>query len=316
MSDENGKNGDGDLIPPVPRHRKIGSPVVIVMGVAAVVLVSLAFGPVRSAASDFLRVLRIQEVQSLSLTAEEMQQISEGLSAGASNVDLASLGGIEIEGDANVQELSLADAAGLVDFEIRLPGGLESTPTILVKQAQTFHFRLDAAAVNELLGAYGSDRLLPTAIDGKEFTFESPTVVSAEYDAVVNGSKVSFSVMQARSPELVVPAGVDVDELRDILVSLPFIPPNVRDQLMAVDDWQNTFLVPVPGGESSERTIAGTKVVITSESVFMDPDSPETTPPGLDAFSSAVWNDGGIIRGIQGSLDESTLVSFAESMIR
>ncbi|MDH4140006.1 MAG: hypothetical protein OEV43_05480 [Coriobacteriia bacterium] len=314
---------DADAPTPPTWVQRVGWARIAAAAVAALFALSLTFAPVRGLASDFLKVFRTDKIESLSLSAEDLTQITSSLESAEGRIDLASLGEVDVEGAPSMEEVSFDEAQAATDFEIALPEGLDEEPTIVLQAAQTYRFSLNVEGVNELLAAFGSQRELPAELDGREFTFEMPAIVTAEYSR--GDSPVSLEeprdpdipvevdfvmVTQGRSPELVVPAGVDAKELRDVLVSLPILPDNVRGQLEAVDDWQHTLIVPVQEGTSREVLVDGTSVLL------VEPDS-GASPSGDDLpFSAAIWNDGGVIRSIEGTVDQEMMLDMVESMIR
>lgn len=55
------------------------------------------------------------------------------------------------------------------------------------------------------------------------------------------------------SPQLKVPEGIDVDQVRGALLMTPLLPENVRQQLANIQDWESTLPIPyVEGQDYSE----------------------------------------------------------------
>jgi hypothetical protein len=294
---------------------------------AAVVLVagSFAFAPVRSAAAGLLKVFRVQKVQTVSISQQDLKDMSAVLEKGkGGHVDLKNYGELWVEeSKAKGGEVTLAKAQAAVDFPILLPKGLEGTPKIALQPGQTLKFKLKVDAINEALRYYGSERTFPASIDGKVFTVKIPTIVTAEY--AVAGAKKSPSagpdqtnavfLGQARSPELVVPDGVDPAELRDVLMNLPFLPQNVRDQLAAVGDWQSTLIIPDVGGTARDITLDGVPAVV------MSPEGPARNARNkvaepLPQVSTVIWNKDGVVRALGGAVNEETAIRLAKSTMR
>lgn len=295
---------------------------------AVLVLASLAFAPVRSAAAQFLQVFRVQRVQTISFSRQDLEAVSSALRSGSGHVDLKSLGEAWVDGgNAAPKHVTVAQAQQAVDFHIQLPSGL-GDPSVTLQPARTFKFKLNVAAVNDALRYYGSDRTLPAAVDGKVFEIQIPPIVLARYGGSNVASDSTPSEMegaaagavfvgQARSPQLVVPDGVDAAQLREVLLNLPFLPQNVRAQLASVNDWQSTLLVPAMGGTSRDVTIDGVPAVVIS------PDSPMRSAraklpsaPLPEHVTTVVWTSGGAVHAVGGPIDQDKAIALAKSCMR
>ncbi|HEY3318230.1 MAG TPA: zf-HC2 domain-containing protein [Coriobacteriia bacterium] len=279
---------------------------------AVLVLASFALAPVRSAAASFLRIFRVQHIQTISISPEDLQAVSRTLSRGSGHVDLKTLGEAWVEGGSRAAKpVTLAQAQAAVDFPVKLPAGL-GDPRITLQAAQTFKFKLKVNAVNEALRYYGSDRTFPRDVDGKVFEVRVPAIVLAQYDA----QKQPVFAGQARSPELVVPDGVDPSQLRDVLLNLPFLPRNVRDQLAAVDDWQSTLLVPDFGGKARDIQIDGVPAVVMSPDSAARKARAEVGGDLPEHTTTVVWNGDGVVRAIAGGVTEEKAIELAKSCMR
>jgi hypothetical protein len=316
---------------PMPQKSGRLNPGAVRVAAAVAVLLlagSFAFAPVRSMAANALRIFRVSKVQTISLSAQDVEQIGAELQKGSGHISLKDLGDVWIDGGGSqAKVVTLAQAQKAVDFPVKLPTGMKGEPTLMLQPAQTYKFKLNVTKLNQLLDNYGSDRKFSQDLDGKVFEIKIPAVLMADYagaavaktnpapgsddvePAVATGHVV---VGQARSPEIVVPDGVDVLALRDVLVNLPFLPENVRRQLGSVSDWQNTLLVPSLGGSSKDIDLDGVPAVV------MLP--PQQGPAALEKNGSetanVIWNQDGVIRAVGGDLTEDTAVRMAKSMLR
>jgi hypothetical protein len=293
---------------------------------AAILLGSFAFAPVRNAAAGLLRVFRVQNVQTLTLTEADLQKLGSALESGSGRVDLESFGEAWIDGArAEPKQVTLAQAQAAVDFPVLLPKDAVGTPVITLSPAQSYKFKLKVDAINQALVAYGSDRTLPNSLDGKVFSIMIPPIVVAQYGTpageyrkeVLAGAKpgeAPFDLGQARSPELVVPEGVDAAQLRDVLVNLPFLPESVREQLAAVTDWQSTLIIPNVDGTARDITIGGTPAVVVSPQGAAR-DLREKMGPLPDS-AMVIWNQGGVVRALGGAISEEKAIALAKSTMR
>jgi hypothetical protein len=258
----------------------------------------------------------------VSISQTDLQATAAALKKGG-HVDLKSFGEAWIDGaSSKPATVTLAAAQAGVDFPVRLPANVSGQPIMSLQKAQTYRFKLNVAAINEALKSYGSDRTLPAAVDGKVFEVRIPAIVLAKYPAP-GGAQVpgwegrtsGIYVGQARSPEVVVPDGVDAASLRTVLLNLPFIPQAVRDQIAAVSDWQSTLIIPNVDGTAHDVTINGTNaVVITPKSAARDARVKLGGP--LPNSTTVIWNDNGVVRAVGGPVDEGTAIALAKSAMR
>ncbi len=294
-----------------------------VAAVAAVALVLSSFGlrPVRTAAANLLQVFRMQKVQTVTLSEADLQSIGTALKAGG-HVDLKSFGEAWIVGGSSAATtVTLSQAQATVGFPVKLPSNAPAEPVIMLQQGRTYKFKLHVAAINEALTSYGSERTLPSALDNKEFSINVPPIVIARYPVPAGTNTAGWPsksrglyVGQARSPEIVVPDGVDAAQLRDVLLNLPFIPASVRNQIAAVQNWQSTLIIPNVDGTAHDVTIDGVPaVVITPKSAARDTRAKFGPLPDS---TSVIWNDNGVIRAIGGPINEEAAISLAKTMVK
>ncbi|HEY5488196.1 MAG TPA: zf-HC2 domain-containing protein [Candidatus Limnocylindrales bacterium] len=304
-----------------PPARRWGRAQIAAVAVAALVIASFAIAPIRNAAANLLQVFRVQKIQTVSISQADLQSIGAALEKGG-HVDLQAFGEAWIDGAASEPaQVTLAEAQAAVDFPIKLPKNQSGDPALYLQKAQTYRFKLHVAAINDALKTYGSDRTLPAALDEKVFEVSVPEIVLARYGTPAGGTAGGpqgqpdgIYVGQAHSPELVVPDGVDAASLRDVLLNLPFLPQNVRDQLAAVTDWQSTLLIPNVDGTAHDVSIDGVKaVVISPKSAARDARKKATMLGPITDTTTVIWNDNGVVRAVGGPIDEGTAIALAKS---
>jgi hypothetical protein len=108
---------------------------------------------------------------------------------------------------------------------------------------------------------------------------------------VVGGQSSELIVARARSPE-VTAIGASLDDARDALLSEVELPPSLRDQLAAIDDWRTALPVPVPVDTSlwDEVEVGGTTGLAI----------------GAGGFAIVVWQDEEVVQAVaaRGSVDD------------
>ncbi|WP_347491245.1 zf-HC2 domain-containing protein [Desulfoscipio sp. XC116] len=270
---------------------------------AAILFTAFSFPAVRSMAGEFLTVFRMEKVQTINVSPGEIRQLEKAVSEGAGNVNIENFGKVEVSGKQETIPVTLAQAADAVDFAVKLPqpAGYEG-PDLQKVTGSTANLTLDVANVNSLLQALGSTKLLPESLDGQTFTMHMPTAIVANY----RSDSDKLMVIQARSPEMKAPAGVDVLSIRDALLNVPALPENLRSQLLAVDDWQHTILIPNMDGTSKDVIVNGT------QGVFMDGSDQADNSM---AMSFLIWQKSGVIYTLSGTnLNEESAVAIAGQM--
>lgn len=270
---------------------------------AAVLFTAFSIPAVRSMAGELLTVFRMEKVQTVNISTEDIKQIERAFNEGAGNVNIDNFGQVEVVGKQEAVPVTFAQAADAVDFTVKLPqpDGYEE-PQLQKITSSTAHLTLDVANINSLLQAMGSTKLLPESLDGQTFTMHMPTAILANY----RSGDDMLTVTQVRSPEMKAPSGVDVLAIKDALLNVPALPDNLRNQLLAINDWQHTILIPNMDGTSRDVIVNGT------QGVFVDGNA---RPDKSMAMSFLVWQNNGVVYTLSGTnLDEASALAIAGQM--
>jgi hypothetical protein len=238
--------------------RKTGLVVLVVASLVAL----LSYAPARTAAAGFLTVFRAERVQVVALGPDDIKAFEQALKQ-AGVVDLKSFGKVEVSPKPETRIIQPGEAQALAGFTVRLPAkppaGYELKQVSLSNAVNTT-ITPDVQNLNSILAALGTNMALPAQLAGKQFVVKSPAILSASY-ADATGR---LNIVQAPSPELIVPEGVDVEALRKVLLSIPALPAQLKQQL-SMRDWQRTVLVPGINGSTQEVSVNGsTGAFITS----------------------------------------------------
>lgn len=275
---------------------------------AAVLLtltVSLSFAPVRSAAGELLTVFRVEKVKTVNITPSDLAGIEKAIRDGAGRIDIENFGQLEFSGDQTAGQVSLEEARSAVDFPLTLPAVLPggySAPEIYKSSSGSLNFTLDTVNANQILKAFGSEKLLPPELNGKTFTMQIPAQITANYMMGPDNNRIFIG--QGRSPELSAPVS-DVLQVRDALLALPSLPDSLRTQLASISDWQHTFLVPSIDGSSQEVEVAG------AQGVFISLPKSEAR---VHEVSSLVWQKNGVVYTVSGNLTMEQALTIADAM--
>ncbi|MEN6327474.1 MAG: zf-HC2 domain-containing protein [Syntrophomonas sp.] len=212
---------------------------------AAIIIAFVLVGSNPSAqtvAANFLKVFRVQKVDTISLTPEEMASIEQALQKGNTNLKLDKFGNFETVGKAERTNIKYEDIAQL-GFAAKLPENLnQAEATYYLQKSPVVTFTPNIDQVNQFLKALGSEYLLPATLDGQTMQVNAGECLET--------STKDYLLLQGPTPELEAPAGVNVNEVAKAMVALPIWPENIRRQLDAVNDWEHTLLIP---GENSQK---------------------------------------------------------------
>lgn len=202
---------------------------------------------------------------------------------------------------------SIKEAQAMVDFAILtprdLPAGMGGPSRIEVSKEGHLSYTIDLAKLRQYLASAGISAIgLPASLDGATIELSIPSQVLIDYGPT-SATGPALMVSQGRSPTVQAPAGLDVDLIRQQLLSMPGIPPEVAAQLKSVDDWQHTAVIPLP------------KDGIVSQKFTM--------PGGIEALRlqdkgggslAVLWQRDGIVYAMAGSMPADRLLAAAASM--
>ncbi len=226
---------------------------------AAVLAVSLSFPQVQAAANDFLSIFRMDKVEFVKVTQEDLQELEQWIANGnVGEMELKGIGKIWI--DENDQEkleqrnhyYNSKEAAVKAGVKLpELPKDV-TVDSVDVNSPYTMYMEIDADRANKLLAQLQVEARFDEKLSGKRFSLKIPQMQHVWM--TVGEENIGYSVVDA--PELSAPEGVDLAQLRETLLALPFIPDQVKKQMISIEDWQHTLPVPyMADGESEMKEV-------------------------------------------------------------
>jgi hypothetical protein len=269
---------------------------------ASVALVSLAFAfpSVRAGAQAFLDIFRISSVVAVTTDTTPLRDLVQR------GFDFESLLGGAIEqltpSSDPVTVDSVAAAAAAAGFDVLEPAwrpvGLELSQ-IQVKGEEAARLTLSLENLELVLDALGIDDLtVPQGFDGQQVTVRIPATVGLDYGER-GGPRATF--LQARSPEIAVPAGFDLPAIAEIALRIAGVDPEQAYDLAWTIDWRSTFIVPVPAGEAAfDKVDIGGKQGVAIE-------------PAGGRGALLLWADGTRVFALTGNLERDELLDMAQS---
>lgn len=224
---------------------------------AAVVLAAVTgVGPHRVLAA-LANTFQMNQLQTVTLNQQDFFTIENQLNQNG-KVDLKQFGSVQVKHAPNAQpqpSISLSKAYQLSGLPqvwpvASAPSGIQAN----IQSAATLVIVPKVAAINRLIRMEGGHQLFPQALNNQPVTLYIPQQM--------NVYNQSLDVMEMRMPTLTVPNGVSVNQVAAAIASLPFLPPNVRQSLLAIHDWKQTLILPV-GGKVSRVSIQGRSAVLS-----------------------------------------------------
>jgi len=277
-------------------------------GLAAALALGVVVGTSdgRTAAASFLAQFRSQSIQPITIDPNAI--------GGSPLGQLGRLGTVSGDHSPRPETVgSLADLSAKVGFAVRqpnpttLPSGLPATPVYRVIPAHELRFTFDEAKARAYFAEIGrSNVVVPPKFNGASLVVSVPAAAVLQYGSP-NGQSDPRSVkalLIGQSGEITAgtEGNVTLDEMRDFLLGLPGLPPDVVRQLRDVRDWRTTLPLPIPADQvsSQQTTVAGGPGLLLVER------------HGLG--NALVWQGGGRVNGVAGTFDAGQLQRVADSL--
>jgi len=216
--------------------------------VAALVLLSFISIPtLRAAADSLLQTFRVKSVVFVPVDSDRMKQLGSLLS------DPTSLFITQptIVGTPKATKVSsVNEAAQLAGFTPQQPSTFPSAPTSTqykVHDKMSVQAQVNIENIRKLLTTAGiNDVSLPDALGSAPITADVPAFVESTYSA----ESYKLTLVQGRSPNVTLPAGVDLAQLGKAGLELIGMQPDQADQMSRQIDWSSTLVVPFPANLS------------------------------------------------------------------
>jgi hypothetical protein len=263
---------------------------------AALAVALVVTGAGAAAANDWLQVFRTEKLAPVSITTSDLVALP----------DLSAYGTLDVTQEPDVQEVADAAAAtaasGLDLPEVDdLPRGVTGEPTYQVGSKAIASFTFSAARAAQAAQAEG--RTLPTpppGVDGSTVRLEAGPGVAQLWRS--SAGAPALVVGRAVAPTAFSSSGVRFEVVRDYLLSLPGLPPQVAEQLKAFAADGSTLPLPVPADR------------FTSRSVEVD-GAPATLLETRDrTLAAVVWVEDGLVTLVAGSLDDDEVLAVAREL--
>jgi len=288
-----------------PRARWVGllAPALAVALLASVIL----FPSVRASAQAFLDLFRIRNFTAVSVNPERIRQLQEG------KLDLKSLIGDRVETviepgpPQTVASAAAAGAAAGIQVKVpnTLPSGLQPD-SVSWRGPGEARVTADVERLNSVLQTLGiRDVAVPMAIDGQKIEVKVPAVVRQSFSA----GKKRAEFLQAKSPEVSLPAGVDLAALGEIGLRILGLERAEAQRLARSIDWRSTMLIPVPGNAGSFRQVS-----VNGQPGLLVAAKGERSGGQMREGAIVLWSRGDMVYALSGNLSEIDILQMANSV--
>jgi anti-sigma factor RsiW len=275
------------------------------MALVSVMLVALfvaamAVEPVQTMAARFLGIFRVQQFQVVQVDPTQADRFK--------NFDKQIFTNVKMDKANPTDVTSAAQASQLAGFTVLTPSVMPNRQTLskfVVEGAHTAQANVDLNAARSLLQlANQPTDALP---QGDKLTLNAKIApsVGMEYGQGLR----AVHIFQGRSPELDVPANVDVKRLGEIGLEMMGVAPAEAARLSNSIDWATTLVVPVPKNLATvqEITVRGTTGYLMRNQTT-NAQTSESDVPVL------FWEANGILYAVSGNLSDAELVNVAQGL--
>lgn len=204
------------------------------------------------------------------------------------------------------REAASPEAGFAVSAPSYLPEGLVAD-SVFVEGAGAMRLSVSEAKLRSVLQRLDlNDVEVPTGLDGRWIEVKKPPVVFQKFRSPRNGRAM---LVQARSPEVSVPAGWDVERLAEIGLRVLGLDTGEARRIARSTDWRSTLLVPVPMNVSTFR-----QVTVRGQSGLLITTSTRGQDGRRREGAMLMWTQGERVFCLQGNLSGRDLMQMAESV--
>ena len=278
---------------------------------ASIAVVGFAFTlpPVQAAAEAFLDLFRVRNFAGVQFDPQQLQQRLGTLEE--SGFDPESLFGViePLTGEPQpTSYATAADAGAAAGIRVRVPAWLPqgySSTGIMGSSEMAGRITLNTAGLQALLDALGlADVDLPEGLDGQTATVRIPPIVTQSY--VSSDGERRVHVIQARSPEVSFPAGIDLSKLAYAGLRVLGMSRDEAYHMSITIDWRSTLIVPVPSQAVAYRPIN----VSGNEGLLIEGLAQNETHPG----GVLMWSAGEQTYAVAGAASGEELLEIAQNL--
>jgi hypothetical protein len=221
-----------------------------VIGVGAL----LSVPTVRASVAQFVLLFRVINVVAVPVDSNHIDRLK------VEQLELGTLIGEQVQMVQDpgppVAVASLADAAAAAGMALATPQWLPDNTQIIetaVMGERVMRVTANSLRLQQVMDALGiNDLAVPAGLDGQIVDVRVPPVVMIRYD---HSNKRRSRLFQARTPQLTLPASIDVRALGEIGLRILGLGAREAKQFADAIDWHTTLVVPVPPNATSFQQV-------------------------------------------------------------
>ena len=276
-----------------------------ILAPVALMLILITFvKPVQTLALDALSIFRVNDVKTVQITMADLQegmQTLTNLKEEFKGKTLEHNALINVVSQPQHEVTKLKEAEEFEAFKLCLPRELASQkPEISAMNSSKMTFTLNVAASNELLKAFRSPKQLSSDLKDVEMSMVSSAAAYAKYNDVL--------FLATQKSYLEAPQTAK-KELREVMLNLPLIPTNLRQQLAEIKEDSSDIYLPVLDGFGRKVDLGGENGYIYTLSDLKG--LTETIPQDMIASGSPSQS----LEGIKGQSHEATMDEMSKKLM-
>lgn len=227
---------------------------------ALVITTCVTVKPIRAAVIDVVSIFRAKDIKSVDISLDDINQLGKALEERKTDINLDKIGKVKFQGGEE-KTVTMEEAKKALPFTVLVPKNIsgKTTESIFITKPAKVDFTLNVENINELLKSLGGKKVFPEDLDGETFSLNMSGTLNINYKDASNNKYISIT--QTQTPEILAPAGANVDEIFNALSELSILPPQMQKQLKSMKDWKSTLYVPNVENNIEEMTIDGMKAV-------------------------------------------------------
>lgn len=270
------------------------------LGVVVIAGGLLTIPAVRASAQSFLAMFRVVDFVAVPVGERNVSLLER--------IDLPNLLSehVQVFGEAPPTPVSsAAEASAVAGYDVREPQWMPGAGELVeaaVTSAREVRVTADGGRLRNVMDALGiTDLEVPPALHGQTLTIDVPPVVLLRY----RHDKLHSRLIQAPSPVVAMPDGVDLTALGEIGLRIFGMSRDEARQLAGGIDWSSTLLVPLPPTAQSFR-----RIDVNGHSAL----AIQHQPPDQSPTNMILWSDGDRVFALMSLLNMSNTVQMALSV--
>ena len=275
---------------------------------AMIVFALFLFPSARATAQAFLDMFRVHNFVAVSVNPERFKALDAKL-------DLKTLVSDRVQ---TVQEpgppkpfLSTGAAGAASGLFVKTPGwlpaGMNPKDTVWVQGEGRMRVTADTQRLRQVLDALDlRDVQIPSGLDGRSIDVHAWPAVRQQFAS----ERRKAMLMQAKSPEVSMPSGLDLARLGEIALRVLGMNETDARRMAASTDWRSTLLIPVPvtAGAFRQVDVNGAHGLLVT---FQEPATGDK--PGRSG-TMVLWSQSDEVFALSGNMDSQETMQIAASI--